>query len=87
MHDGGGGGHVGGGHMGGHVGGHTGTPAGQHHHGSHGSPSTIPVGSDHIPGMTRSVRNNPAVAGSRLVPALALIAFLVILAVALFVLH
>jgi hypothetical protein len=83
MHDGGGGGHIGGGHMGGHVGGHVGghavNPA-HHHHGSDGSPGVVPgyISSD---GLRR--RGSPAV--QRVVPAIAVIGVIVILFIVLLV--
>jgi hypothetical protein len=91
MHDGGGG--FGGGHMGGHVGGHVGgvhmgghpgTPAAHHHHGSHGSPDMGPVVPGYIPGDPRRMRDGLA-AGQRFVPGLAILAFVVILAIVLLV--
>jgi hypothetical protein len=91
MHDGGGG--FGGGHMGGHVGGghmggHPGTPAAHHHHGSHGShgsPDMGPVVPGYIPGNTRRGRDGLAVADQRFIPGIAILAFVVILAIVLLV--
>ena len=92
MHDGGGGfggGHMGGdagGHMGsGHVGGHPGTPAAHHHHGSHGSPDMGPVIPGYIPGDARRGRDGLATSGQRYVPGIAILAFVVILAIVLLV--
>lgn len=84
MHDGGGG--FGGGHIGGgHVGGHPGTPAAHHHHGSHGSADMGPVVPGYIPGNTRRGREGLAAAGQRFIPGIAILAFVVILAVVLLV--
>jgi hypothetical protein len=97
MHDGGGGfggghmggdagGHMGSGHMGsGHVGGHPGTPAAHHHHGSHGSPDMGPVVPGYIPGDARRGRDGLATSGQRYVPGIAILAFVVILAIVLLV--
>jgi hypothetical protein len=92
MHDGGGGfggGHMGGdagGHMGsGHVSGHPGIPAAHHHHGSHGSPDASPVVPGYIPGAARRGRGGLATSGQRFVPGIAILAFVVILAIVLLV--
>jgi hypothetical protein len=88
MHDGGGG--FGGGHMGGHVGGghmggHPGTPAAHHHHGSYGSPDMGPVVPGYIPGRTRRGHDGLATADQRFIPGIAILAFVVILAIVLLV--
>ena len=93
MHDGGGGGgfgggHMGGGHMGsGHVGGHAGTPAAHHHHGSPGSPGMVPGSPGYLPGAEQRGHNSLAAAGQRFAPVIALVAFAVILAVVVLVVH
>jgi hypothetical protein len=88
MHDGGGGfggGHMGGHMGGGHMGGHPGPPAAHHHHGSHGSPDMGLVVPGYIPGSTRRGRDGLAVAGQRFIPGIAILAFVVILAIVLLV--
>jgi len=88
MHDGGGGfggGHMGGHMGGGHMGGHPGTPVAHHHHGSHSSSDMGPVVPGYVPGDTRRRSGGRATASQRFVPGIAILAFVVILAIVLLV--